>query len=89
MYNKTSSLTPFTFNAIGLSTVSINCNPCIAAKEVCRTPEYGITTKAADVLKCLCSSKDYAHKCQLIEFNFSGLATGLEKGPLLHQRGRM
>lgn len=89
MYNKTSSLTPFTFNAIGLHAVSINGNPCIGAKEICRTPKYGKTIKCSDVLKCLCGLKDYAHKCQLIEFTFDGLAQGLKKGQLLHNEEEM
>ena len=74
MYKKNSFLTPFTFNAVGLQTMSINGNPYIAAKELCRTPGYGETTKDADVLNFLCSSKGYAHKCQLIELKFDGLA---------------
>ena len=62
-----------------------NGNPCIGAKEVCRTLENGKTAKDADVLKCLCSSKNYAHKCQLIELKLDGLAQGIEKRQLLHQ----
>ena len=62
-----------------------NGNPCISAKEVCRTLENGKTAKDADALKCLCSSKNYAHKCQLIELKLDGLAQGIEKRQLLHQ----
>ena len=56
MYNKT-PLTPFTLKAVGMQAVSINDNLCIAAKELCRTPEYGKITKDADVLKCFVAQK--------------------------------
>ena len=58
MGDKMSFLTPFTFNAVELHTVPINGNHSTGAKEVCRTLEYGKTTKDGEVLRCLCSSKN-------------------------------
>ena len=60
MGDKMSFLTPFTFNAVELQTVPINGNHSTGAKEVCRTLEYGKTTKDGEVLRCLCSSKNCA-----------------------------
>ena len=68
MGDKMSFLTPFTFNAVELHTVPINGNHSTGAKEVCRTLEYGKTTKDGEVLRCLCSSKNCDWKSQLIEF---------------------
>ena len=65
---KMSSAMPFSFNAVELCAVTINEKPWTRAREFCRTPGYGKTTKAADIVKHLCSRENYAHKYQLIEF---------------------
>ena len=53
---------PFSFNAIELWVVIINEKPWTRAKEACRALEYGKATKAADVVRHLCSKEYYAHK---------------------------
>ena len=61
MQIKISSVMPFTFNAVELCVVTINEKPCWArAREVCRALEYGKATKAADVVKHLCSRENYS-----------------------------
>ena len=56
---------PFAFNAIELCVVIINEKPWTRAREVCRALEYGKTTKAAKVVKHICSRENYAQKCRL------------------------
>ena len=56
---------PFTFNAVELCIVTINEKPWTRTREVFRVLEYGKATKAADVVKHLCSRTNYAHKWQL------------------------
>ena len=63
-----SSVIPFSFNAIELCVVTINEKPWTRAGEVYRVLEYGKATKAADIVKHLCSTENYAHKYQLSEF---------------------
>ena len=53
---------PFTFNAAELYIVTINKKPWTRVKEVCRALEFGKVTKAADVVRRLCSRENYAHK---------------------------
>ena len=64
---KMSSVMPFTFNAVELCIVTINEKLWAGAKEVCRALVYGKATKAADIVKHLCSRENYAHKWQLTE----------------------
>ena len=52
---------PFTFNTVELCVVTINEKSWTRAREVCRTLEYGKATKAADIVKHLCSRENYAH----------------------------
>ena len=59
---KMSSVMPFTFNAAELYIVTINKKPWTRVKEVCRALEFGKVTKAADVVRRLCSRENYAHK---------------------------
>ena len=59
---------PFSFNEVELCVVTINEKPWRSAKEVHRVLEYGKATKAADIVKHLCSRENYAHKYQLSEF---------------------
>ena len=59
------SVMPLTFNAVDLCVVLINEKPWARVKELCRALEYGKTTKAAGVVRCLCSKENYAHKWQL------------------------
>ena len=56
---------PLTFNAVDLCVVLINEKPWARVKELCRALEYGKTTKAAGVARCLCSKANYAHNWQL------------------------
>ena len=63
-----SSIMPFSFNAVELCVVIINKKPWTCAKEVCRALEYGKATKAADVVRHICSKKNYPHKWQLTGF---------------------
>ena len=63
-----SSAMPFSFNAVELCVVTINEKPWTRAREVHRVLEYGKATKAADIVKHLCSRENYAHKYQLSEF---------------------
>ena len=59
---------PFTFNAVDLRVVIIDEKPWTRAREVRRALEYGKATKAADIVKHLCSRENYSHKWQLTEF---------------------
>ena len=65
---------PFVFDAVELYVVTINEKPWTRAREVCRALEYGKSTKAADIVKHLCSRENYVHKYQLnklvLEMNF-------------------
>ena len=65
---------PFVFDAVKLYVVTINEKPWTRAREVCRALEYGKSTKAADIVKHLCSRENYVHKYQLnklvLETNF-------------------
>ena len=63
-----SSVMPFVFNEVELCVVTINEKPWTCVREVYRTLEYGKATKAADIVKHLCSRENYAHKWQLTEF---------------------
>ena len=56
---------PFSFDAVDLCVVTINEKPWTRAREVRRALEYGKVTKAADVVRHLCSKTNYAHKWQL------------------------
>ena len=60
---------PFTFNAMELWVVTINEKPWTRDREVCKALEYGKTTKAADVVRHLCSRENYAQKYQLSSVN--------------------
>ena len=62
-----SSVMPFTLNAGELCVVTINDKPWTRAREVFRALEYGKTTKAADIVKNLCSRENYAQKYQVTE----------------------
>ena len=46
----------------------IDEKPWTRAKEFCRALEYDKATKAADVVRHLCSKENYAHKWQLTGF---------------------
>ena len=65
-----SCVMPFTFNAVELYVVTIDEKPWTRARKVYRALEYGKTTKAADIVKHLCSRENYPHKLQLTEFVF-------------------
>ena len=56
---------PFTFNAVDFCVVTIDEKPWTLTREVCRALEYSTATKAADVVRHLCSKTNYAHKWQL------------------------
>ena len=58
---------PFAFNTAELYVVTANEKPWTRAREVYRALEYGKATKAADIVKHLCSRENYAHKWQLTE----------------------
>ena len=60
-----SSVMPLTFNAVKLCDVTINEKTWACANEVRRALEYGKATNTADIVKCLCTRENYAHKCQL------------------------
>ena len=60
-----SVMSPFLNAAVELCVVTINERPWTHAREVCKALEYGKATKAADVVRHLCSKTDYAHKWQL------------------------
>ena len=62
-----SSVMPFTLNAGELCVATINEKPWTRSREVFRALEYGKTTKAADIVKNLCSRENYAQKYQLTE----------------------
>ena len=59
---------PLSFNAVELCVVTIKEKPWTRAREVYGALEYGKTTKAADIVKHLCSRENYVHKWQLTEF---------------------
>ena len=59
------SVMPFSFNAVELYVVTISEKPWTRAREVCKALEYGKATKAADIVKHLCSTENYAHKYKL------------------------
>ena len=61
---------PFSFNAVKLYAITINKKPSTRVREVRRALEYGKATKAADIVKHLCSRENYVHKYQLNEFVF-------------------
>ena len=63
---------PFTFNEVNFYVGTINGKPWTRAREVCRALKYGKATKAADIVKHLCSPENYAQKYQLIKFNAAG-----------------
>ena len=66
-----SSVMPFSFNAVELCVVTINEKPWIHAREVRKALEYGKATKAADIVKHLCSRENYGRLMELIsETNF-------------------
>ena len=65
-----SSVKPFSFNAVELCVVTINEKAWTRVREVCRALEFGKATKAADIVKHLCSRENYAHKWQLTELFF-------------------
>ena len=67
---KMSSVKPFSFNAVELCVVTINEKAWTRVREVCRALEFGKATKAADIVKHLCSRENYAHKWQLTELFF-------------------
>ena len=52
-------------NSVELCIVTINEKLWTRAREVCKALEYGKSTKAADVVRRLCSNTNYAHKWQL------------------------
>ena len=58
---------PFSFNAVELCVVTINEKSWTRPREVYKVLEYGKVTKAADVVKHICSRENYAHKRQLTE----------------------
>ena len=62
-----SSVMPFTLNAGELCVATINEKPWTRSREVFRALEYGKTTKAADIVKNLCSRENFAQKYQLTE----------------------
>ena len=62
---KMPSVMPLTFNAVDLCVEFINEKPWARVKELCRALEYGKTTKAAGVARCLCSKANYAHNWQI------------------------
>ena len=74
---------PFTFNAVELYVVTINEKPWTRTGELCRALEYGKATKSTDIVKHLCSKKNYTHKWQLTEFvsktKFMGWPRGSRK----------
>ena len=68
---KMSYVMPFTFDAVDWCVVTINEKPWTRSREVRRAPEYSKATKTADIVRHLCSKKNYAHKWQL-----TGLVSG-------------
>ena len=50
-----------------LYVVTIIGKPWTRASEVCKVFEYGKATKAADIVRHLCSRENYSHKWQLTE----------------------
>ena len=59
---------PFAFNEVELYVVTVNGKPWTRAKEVGKALGYRKITKTADVIKQLCSRKNYAQKSQLSKF---------------------
>ena len=57
-----SSVMSLTFNAVEFYIVTINEKPWTRAKKVCRVLKHGKATKAADIVKRLCSRENFAHK---------------------------
>ena len=58
----------FSFNVVKLCVVTIDEKAWTSAREVYRALEYLKATKAANIVKQLCSKENYAHKWQLTEF---------------------
>ena len=58
---------PFIFNGMELCVVTINEKPWTRAREMYRVLEYDKVTKAADIVKHLCSREKDAHKSKLTE----------------------
>ena len=75
-----SCVMPFTFNAVNLYVVIINGKPWTCARVLCRALKYDKSTKAADIVKHLCSQENYTQKCQLIKFNAVGNFADWPKG---------
>ena len=63
-----SSVKPFTYNAVDLRVVTINEKPWTRAREVCNALEYGKATKAAYMVRDLCSKANFVHKWRLAGF---------------------
>lgn len=68
VYNKMSYFASFTFNAVEFQTMAINERLWCFATEVCKALEYGKSNKADDIVKILCSTEKYVHKCQSKKF---------------------
>ena len=65
MYDKISSVMPFTFSKVDLHVVTLNDKPWTSANEVCRALEYNKkTTKIAHIVTAHVSAENYALKCQ-------------------------
>ena len=47
--------------------MTLNEKAWTCARKVCKALEYGKTTKAADIVRHLCSRENYTHKWQLTE----------------------
>ena len=58
---------PFVFKSVEICIMTIYEKPWTRAREVCMALEYGKATKAANIVKHLCSRENYAHKYQLNE----------------------
>ena len=59
---KMSSVMPFVSVVVELCVVTINKKPWTRAREGCMALEYSKATKAADIVRHLCSKTNYAHK---------------------------
>ena len=57
---------PSSFNAVELCVVTINEKPGTHAREACRALEYN--KKISDIVKAICSRKNYAQKYQMRDF---------------------
>lgn len=64
------SVTPFTFNNIGLFMLTVGDKPWTSARKVCKALEYGKATKTADIVENLCSQENYTSKGQSRKFVF-------------------